>query len=62
LLERSSIVLYTPLNETSIGLLPIEAMALGCIVMACNTGGQLETIQHEYNGYLLPPVASIWGE
>jgi glycosyltransferase involved in cell wall biosynthesis len=39
LLERSNIVLYTPVNEMGIGLLPIEAMALGCVVIACNSGG-----------------------
>jgi alpha-1,3/alpha-1,6-mannosyltransferase len=62
LLERSNVVLYTPVNEIGIGILPIEAMALGCIVIACNSGGQLESINHEYNGFLLPPLPSMWGE
>lgn len=39
LLERSTAVLYTPVNEIGIGLVPIEAMALGCLVIACNSGG-----------------------
>ncbi|GFY63414.1 hypothetical protein TNIN_158411 [Trichonephila inaurata madagascariensis] len=44
-------VLYTPSNE-HFGIVPLEAMLLGRPVLACDSGGPLETILHEQTGYL----------
>lgn len=54
LLENTSILLYTPENE-HFGIVPVEAMYMGCIVIACNSGGPLESVDHEKTGYLLSP-------
>ena len=37
-------------------------MYFGCLVIACNSGGPLETVDHETTGYLLPPNATVWSE
>jgi len=37
-------------------------MYFGCLVIACNSGGPLESVDHETTGYLLPPIASVWGK
>ena len=44
------------------GIVPIEAMSLGCLVIACNRGAQLESISHDYTGFVLPENEQIWGE
>ena len=61
LLENTSILLYTPENE-HFGIVPVEAMYMGCIVMACNSGGPLESVDHGKTGYLLPPDPEKWGQ
>jgi alpha-1,3/alpha-1,6-mannosyltransferase len=45
-------LLYTPANE-HFGIVPIEAMHLGCVVIACNSGGPLESIEDGETGFLL---------
>ena len=52
LLRNTNILLYTPENE-HFGIVPIEAMYMGCIVIACNSGGPLESIAHGETGFLL---------
>ena len=44
LLRRTNILLYTPQNE-HFGIVPLEACYLGCTVLACNSGGPLESLQ-----------------
>lgn len=51
LLEISSCILYTPINE-HFGIVPLEAMSTGKPVIACNSGGPLETIVHGTTGIL----------
>ena len=60
ILENSTILMYTPENE-HFGIVPVEAMYMGCIVFACNSGGPLESVSHENTGYLMSPVAEEWG-
>ena len=35
---------------------------MGCIVMACDSGGPLESVKHEETGFLLKPDAKLWGK
>lgn len=51
LLSRATALLYTPDNE-HFGIVPIEAMALECPVIAVNSGGPTETVVHEVTGFL----------
>lgn len=51
LLENTNVLLYTPENE-HFGIVPVEAMYMGCIVMACNSGGPLESVDNGVTGYL----------
>ncbi len=53
-------LLYTPENE-HFGIVPVEAMYMGNIVIACNSGGPLETVDHEKTGFLLSPNTEDWG-
>lgn len=48
-------LIYTPANE-HFGIVPLEAMARGCPVVACNSGGPLETIVHTQTGYISEPT------
>lgn len=59
MLQRTDILLYTPQNE-HFGIVPLEAMYMGCTVIACNSGGPLESIVHGETGFLLPPEPSLW--
>ncbi|OAF70252.1 GDP-Man:Man(1)GlcNAc(2)-PP-Dol alpha-1,3-mannosyltransferase [Intoshia linei] len=51
LYKRSRCILYTPQYE-HFGIVPIEAMAIGCPVIAHNSGGPMETIVHDETGFL----------
>lgn len=60
LLENSKLLLYTPANE-HFGIVPVEAMHMGCIVIACNSGGPLESVSHGETGFLITPNEKKWG-
>mmetsp|Transcript_773 Transcript_773/g.2502 ORF Transcript_773/g.2502 Transcript_773/m.2502 type:complete len:426 (+) Transcript_773:109-1386(+) len=51
LLSSCRCLLYTP-QEEHFGIVPVEAMAAGVPVIACNSGGPLETIEHRRTGFL----------
>ncbi|OUS41782.1 glycosyltransferase family 4 protein [Ostreococcus tauri] len=51
-LRESIALLYTPENE-HFGITPLEAMAVGRPVIACDSGGPCETIIHESTGLLV---------
>ncbi|XP_055925557.1 alpha-1,3/1,6-mannosyltransferase ALG2-like [Argiope bruennichi] len=51
LFHSCTAVLYTPSNE-HFGIVPLEAMLLGRPVLACSSGGPLETVLHEQTGFL----------
>ena len=51
LLHRATAVVYTPANE-HFGIVPVEAMYAGAPVIACNSGGPVESIIHGETGFL----------
>ncbi|XP_074590809.1 alpha-1,3/1,6-mannosyltransferase ALG2 [Curcuma longa] len=55
LLSQCIAVLYTPKDE-HFGIVPLEAMAAKKPVIACNSGGPLETIKHDVTGFLCEPT------
>ena len=60
LLDEATVLLYTPENE-HFGIVPVEGMYNGCIVIACNSGGPTESILHSKTGFLLSPDKEEWG-
>ncbi|KAH6756930.1 UDP-Glycosyltransferase superfamily protein [Perilla frutescens var. hirtella] len=54
LLSQCLCVLYTPKDE-HFGIVPIEAMAAHKPVIACNSGGPVESIKNGVTGYLCDP-------
>jgi alpha-1,3/alpha-1,6-mannosyltransferase len=68
-------LLYTPQNE-HFGIVPVEAMVCGLPVVACDSGGPMESIvdpnkvgpgngggkrmKSTRTGYLVPPTPSLW--
>jgi len=54
-------VLYTPQNE-HFGIVPLEAAFASVPVIACNSGGPRETIEHEKTGFLCEPTAQSFAE
>ncbi|XP_042042858.1 alpha-1,3/1,6-mannosyltransferase ALG2-like isoform X1 [Salvia splendens] len=55
LLSQCLCVLYTPKDE-HFGIVPIEAMAAHKPVIACNSGGPVESIKNGVTGYLCEPT------
>lgn len=51
LLRHCDCLLYTP-DKEHFGIVPIEAMYMKCPVIACNSGGPLETVVDGKTGYL----------
>jgi len=59
---RSSLcLLYTPHNE-HFGIVPLEAALLETVVIACNSGGPLETIVDGVTGFLREPIPEDWAK
>lgn len=54
LLSECLCVLYTPQNE-HFGIVPLEAMAAYKPVIACNSGGPVETVKNGETGFLCEP-------
>ena len=61
LLTNTSILLYTPAGE-HFGIVPLEAMFCGTPVLAVNSGGPLETIDHGVTGWLEDGQPHAWSE
>ena len=61
LLTNTSILLYTPAGE-HFGIVPLEAMYCGTPVLAVNSGGPLETIDHGVTGWLEDGQPHAWSE
>ncbi|OLL27074.1 Alpha-1,3/1,6-mannosyltransferase ALG2 [Neolecta irregularis DAH-3] len=59
LLERASLLLYTPSFE-HFGIVPLEAMLACTPVLAINNGGPLETIEHNVTGWLQEESTKQW--
>lgn len=57
LLKLCSCLVYTPVKE-HFGIVPLEAMAVGKPVIACNSGGPRETVEQDETGFLCEPNAS----
>ncbi|KAK2638741.1 hypothetical protein Ddye_026536 [Dipteronia dyeriana] len=56
LLSQCLCVLYTPKDE-HFGIVPLEAMAAHKPVIACNSGGPVETVKNEVTGFLCDPTS-----
>lgn len=54
LLAACRAVVYSPQNE-HFGIVPLEAMASARPVIACNSGGPLESIRDGVTGFLVEP-------
>ena len=61
LLLASKALIYTPSNE-HFGIVPLEAMSHGRPVIACNSGGPIETVVSERTGYLCDANPESFGE
>ncbi|KKA28725.1 hypothetical protein TD95_004822 [Thielaviopsis punctulata] len=55
LLAAARLLVYTPSHE-HFGIVPLEAMAAGVPVVACNNGGPLETVQENSTGWHCDPA------
>ncbi|XP_074603816.1 alpha-1,3/1,6-mannosyltransferase Alg2 [Brevipalpus obovatus] len=56
LIHRCTALVYTPQDE-HFGIVPLEAMFLQTPVIACNSGGPLETVKDGLTGFLCDPMA-----
>ena len=61
LLVACQAVIYTPENE-HFGIVPIESMATGTPVIACNSGGPKESIETGQTGYLVEPDSDSFAD
>ncbi|KAL1308326.1 hypothetical protein AAHE18_17G098100 [Arachis hypogaea] len=55
LLSECLCVIYTPKDE-HFGIVPVEAMAAYKPVIACNSGGPLESVKNDETGFLCDPI------
>lgn len=55
LLLACNCLVYTPVKE-HFGIVPLEAMTVSKPVIACNSGGPRETVDHGNTGYLCEPT------
>jgi len=58
LLAECLCVLYTPENE-HFGIVPLEAMAAGRPVLACKSGGPVESIIDRITGFTCDPCPKV---
>ncbi|CUE86750.1 glycosyltransferase ALG2, putative [Bodo saltans] len=62
LLSRAQCIVYTPSGE-HFGIVPIEAMAFGKVVLAVNDGGPMESVTNtDRYGFLRPPQPAAFAE
>ena len=61
LICNAKALIYTPHNE-HFGIVPVEAMAMGCPVIASNSGGPRETIVDGETGYLCDDTAEAFSQ
>ncbi|KAI0559885.1 Glycosyltransferase [Gracilaria domingensis] len=61
LLHNALVVLYTPANE-HFGIVPLEAMSEAVPIVAVNSGGPLETVEHLQTGFLCDDSAQQFGD
>lgn len=59
LLAACRAVLYTPQNE-HFGIVPLEAMASGRVVVACDSGGPKESVRSGETGFLCSPTPAAF--
>lgn len=65
LISQCDMLLYTPTNE-HFGIVPLEAMRMGKLVLADNSGGPLETVsnffddKNTYTGFTVDSDAEKW--
>ncbi len=58
LYSRSTAVLYSPLNE-DLGVVPLQAMASGKVIISVNEGGPKDTIKNGKTGFLVNSEAEM---
>lgn len=61
LLQNCTAVLYTPENE-HFGIVPLESMYMSRPVIACRSGGPMETVIHDETGFLCEPDVYSFSE
>ena len=62
LLRNATCILYTPENE-HFGIVPLEAMKFRKPVIACRSGGPMETVIHGVTGFLCTGTPEVsWKE
>ena len=61
LLAACAAVVYTPQHE-HFGIVPLEAMAAGRPVVACDSGGPRETVLHGRTGLLCEPTPAAFAD
>lgn len=61
LLSACTAVLYTPQHE-HFGIVPLEAMAWGKAVVACDSGGPKESVVSGRTGLLCEPTAAAFAD
>ena len=61
LIHSCRAVLYTPENE-HFGIVPLEGMYMKRPVIACKSGGPLETVSDRKTGFLCDPTPESFGE